>query len=60
MKLKFQFHLNWIQIQLKKNGMQIDVKGIENLLVNTVLKKILLKYTNLKRHIFISLYLGSG
>jgi hypothetical protein len=39
MELKFQFQLNWSQIQLKKNGMQIDVKGIENLLVNMVLKK---------------------
>jgi hypothetical protein len=32
MKLKLKF-------QLKKNGMQIDVKGIENMLVNMVLKK---------------------
>jgi hypothetical protein len=39
MKLKFQFQLNSIQIQLKKNEMQIDVKGIENLLENMVLKE---------------------
>jgi hypothetical protein len=53
MELKFQF-------QLKKNGMQIDVKGIENLLVNMVLKKNLYIYANLKRQISISLYLGIG
>jgi hypothetical protein len=27
-----KIHLNWIQIQLKRNGIQIDVKNIENLL----------------------------
>jgi hypothetical protein len=30
---------NWIQIQLKINGMQIGAKGIKNLLVNMVLEK---------------------
>jgi hypothetical protein len=30
---------NWIQIQLESNEMQIGGKCIENLLVNTMLKK---------------------
>ncbi len=43
--IEFQFNnwikiqLNWIQIPLKKNEMmQIDEKGIEDLLLNMVLK----------------------
>ncbi len=28
-----QIHWNWIQIQLKRNMMQIDVESIENLLI---------------------------
>jgi hypothetical protein len=36
--IEFQFN-NWIQIPLKKNEMmQIDEKGIEDLLLNMVLK----------------------
>jgi hypothetical protein len=31
--------LNWIQIELKKNGMKIYEEGIENLFVNMILKK---------------------
>jgi hypothetical protein len=30
---------NWIEIQLKKNGMQIGGKGIENMFMNMALKK---------------------
>jgi len=51
--IEFQFNnwikvqLNWIQIPLKKNEMmQIDGKGIEDLLVNMVLENNNLKDTN--------------
>jgi hypothetical protein len=41
--------LNWIQIPLKKNEMmQIDEKGIEDLLVNMVLQNNNLKNKNLQ------------
>jgi hypothetical protein len=30
--------LNWIQIELKKNGMKIDEEGIEILFVNMILE----------------------
>ncbi len=50
--IEFQFNnwikiqLNWIQIPLKKNEMmQIDGKGIEDLLVNMVLENNNLKDT---------------
>ncbi len=52
--IEFQFNnwikiqLNWIQIPLKKNEMmQIDGKGIEDLLVNMVLEN-----NNLKNNFF--------
>ncbi len=41
--------MNWIQIPLKKNEMmQIDEKGIEDLLVNMVLQNNNLKNKNLQ------------
>ncbi len=40
---------------LKRNGMQIDGKGIENLFVVMALEK-----NTMKRHISILLYLGVG
>ncbi len=47
--------MNWIQIQLKKNGTQIDGESIENLLVNMVLgKKNLKKDTNPKIPFYVS------
>ncbi len=62
--IEFQFNnwikiqLNWIQIPLKKNEMmQIDGKGIEDLLVNMVLENNNLKDTNLKKHLSMPPYL---
>jgi len=47
--------LSLIQILLKRNGMQIDGKGIEILFVVMVLEK-----STMKGHISILLYLGIG
>jgi hypothetical protein len=47
--------LSLIQILLKRNGMQIDGKGIEILFVIMVLEK-----NTMQRHISILLYLGIG
>jgi hypothetical protein len=53
--------LNWIQILLKKNEMmQIDGKGIEDLLVNMVLENNILKNTNLKTAPFHAYLLVNG
>jgi hypothetical protein len=53
--------LNWIQIPLKKNEMmQIDGKGIEDLLVNMVLENNNLKDTNLKTTPFHASLLVNG
>ncbi len=35
--IEFQFIFNWIQVQLKTNGMQIGIKDIENPVVTMVL-----------------------
>jgi hypothetical protein len=49
-----QIQLNLIQIQLKRNGVQIGIESTENLLIIMVLKKEnFLKNTNSKRHVFI-------
>ncbi len=57
--IKIQF--NWIQIPLKKNEMmQIDGKGIEDLLVNMVLENNNLKDTNLKTTPFHASLLVNG
>ncbi len=65
--IEFQFNnwikiqLNWIQIPLKKNEMmQIDGKGIEDLLVNMVLENNNLKDTNLKTTPFHAYLLVNG
>jgi len=43
-------NLNLILIQLKRNEIQIGVKGIENLFITTMLtKKTLKRYRSLKR-----------
>ncbi len=55
---RIQIWLNKIQIQLKRNGMQIDVKYIENLIATMVLKDNL-KKTNMKRHIFTPFVVGN-
>jgi hypothetical protein len=46
--IEFNLKFNWIQIQLKRNEMQIDAWGIENMLVTVVLKKIASKNTDSK------------
>ncbi len=46
--IEFNLKFNWIQIQLKRNEMQIDAWGIENMLVTVVLKKIASKNTDPK------------
>jgi hypothetical protein len=65
--IEFQFNnwikiqLNWIQIPLKKNEMmQIDGKGIEDLLMNMVLENNNLKDTNLKTTPFHASLLVNG
>ncbi len=42
---KLNWQLNWIEIQLKKNEMQIGGENIENMFVNMMLEK-----KPLKRH----------
>ncbi len=46
-----------IQIQLNKNGMQIHVEGIENMIITMVFFPKLQKKKTLKKHFFIHLYL---
>ncbi len=65
--IEFQFNnwikiqLNWIQIPLKKNEMmQIDGKGIEDLLVDMVLENNYLKDTNFKITPFCASLLVNG
>ncbi len=48
---------NWIKIHLRRNGMQIGGKGIENFLVHMLLGKKTQKETNLKRHLSMLLFL---
>ncbi len=48
-------NLNWIQIQLKRNEMQIGAQGIENMLVTSIIHDYgMLKKKSLKRHPSIS------
>jgi hypothetical protein len=65
--IEFQFNdwikiqLNWIQIPLKKNEMmQIDGKGIKDLLVNMVLENNYLRDTNFKTTPFHASLLVNG
>jgi hypothetical protein len=51
---------NIMQIELKRNEMQISAKCILNMLITILLKKELLKNKNPKRHISISIYFGIG
>ncbi len=53
--MQIELNLNWIQIQLKRNGLQIGGKVIENLAVNMALKK-----TNFKNIQFHDSLLGNG
>ncbi len=46
-RIEIWIQLNWIQIQLKKNEMQIG-EGIENVLMNMMFQKKLSKNSNLK------------
>jgi hypothetical protein len=55
--MKFKIH--WIQIQLKKNEMQIDLKAIENMFMVMVLNFIFWKDTNPKKKHFYSSLLGN-
>jgi hypothetical protein len=54
-----EFKLDWVQIQSKGNEIQIGTKDIKNMLVTLKLKKKTLKKLRSKKHVFISLYLGS-
>ncbi len=42
--------LNRIQFQLKKNGMQIGAKGIENILITSICDYAVEKKVGLKKH----------
>jgi hypothetical protein len=53
--IEFKF-LNWIQIQLKRNGMQISTKGIENVLVTMSFKNANFKETQIWKDTFPFLF----
>jgi hypothetical protein len=62
--IEFKFtnwiELNWIQIELKINGMQFGFLKNQNLLVNVVLEKKALKTHIFKKTLSISFYLRMG
>jgi hypothetical protein len=55
-----QLELNWIQIELKINGMQIDFLKNQNFLVTVVLEKNALKTHIFKKTLSISFNLRMG
>lgn len=48
-----EYEFNW-----KKMEVQIEVKNIENMLMNTALKDFFFLNLNLKRHLCIPVHLG--